>query len=431
MRIPLSITRSYRPNWGLWEGCRELIQNAKDAEVEHNAPFRVEHSGEKLTIINDGCTLNHRALLLGETTKAERDDLIGQWGDGLKIGVLALIRSGHDVTIKSGDEIWHPAIEPAPEYDGAEVLTFNIRKSRMYRPDVEVEVCGISKAQWLTIARRFRFLPGQDRDKSVPTVYGSLLLDEPGMLYVKGIFVEQVSDMHYGYDFNNVELDVDRRTVKSWSRDYECKALLEQAMVESPELTKDIFRLICEGKKDVAYFRHNGIRNESVIQTMKGLWVERHGENTIPITSVEEGAKLEHLGVRGVVVNQVAVAAFAPIIGDAETVMKELAFSTNEVFDPDTLPDGEVLLNALCILEDAGYSIDMRNIEVVDFKDKSILGQYESGKIKVARSQLTKGLSSTVITLAHELAHGMERNGVTHSQALESIMENVIAHLLK
>lgn len=430
MRIPLSITRTYRPNWGLWEGVRELIQNAKDAEVEHNAPFRVEHSGNKLLIVNEGCTLNHRALLLGETTKADRDDLIGQWGDGLKIGVLALVRSGYEVTIKSGEEIWRPSIEEAPEYGNAEVLTFAIRKARLFRPSVEVEVEGVSKAQWQEMARRFRFLPGEEYNRIVHTVYGDLLLDEPGMLYVKGIFVEKVPDMAFGYDFKDVELDVDRRTVKSWSRESECKYLLEQAMVEKPELTRDVFHLLCEGKKDVASFRYNTISKKSTLETMKELWVERHGENTIPVTSAEEAASLEHLGVRGVVVNQTAVNALGQAVGTADTIKAELAFSTSEMYDLDSIPESETLLSALCVLEDAGHAIDLKCLQVVDFKDTNILGQYDGGTIKISRGQLAKGVSPTLITLVHELGHGKESMGLTHGQAVESIMQDLVSSLL-
>jgi hypothetical protein len=406
------------------------MQNAKDAEVEYNAPFSVEHTGNKLTITNEGCTLNHRALLLGETTKADRDDLIGQWGDGLKIGVLGLLRSGHPVTIKSGDEIWHTSIDPAPEYDGAEVLTFNIRKSRMYRNSVEVEIDNVDKVDWLSMANRFRFLPGEKYRNVVYTGLGDLLIDEPGMLYAKGIFVEKIADMEYGYDFKDVELDIDRRAVNSWSREYACKRLLEQAMIEKPDLAKDVFRILCDGKKDAAYFQHSGFKNEANIKAMKDLWVERHGVNTIPIANEEDAIKLEHLGVRGVVVNPAAVAALGAVIGTVESTMAELAFATKEAFDPDSIPEGEMLLEAMCVLESANHPIDLKHFEVVDFKDPNIFGQYDCGTIKIARKQLANGLSATIGTLAHELAHGMESKGFTHGQAMQKILEDVITSLL-
>merc|ERR1711871_1871838 len=33
--ISLSLTEDYAPSWGVWEGCRELIQNWHDGCLEH------------------------------------------------------------------------------------------------------------------------------------------------------------------------------------------------------------------------------------------------------------------------------------------------------------------------------------------------------------------------------------------------------------
>lgn len=427
MRVPLSITRAYRPDWALWEGVRELVQNAKDAETEFEAPFSITHNGSKLLIMNEGCELSHRALLLGETTKAERDDLIGRWGDGLKIGVLALIRSGHPVTIKSGDEIWHPSIEPAPEYDGAEVLTFNIRKSRMFRRNVEVEIENIDRATWLVLAKRFRFLPGEEYANVVSTYSGSLLLDEPGMLYVKGIFVEKVSNMEYGYDFNNVELDIDRQTVQSWSRDSACRILFERAMREKPELVNDLYRMILAGSKDIQGYRYHAFDCEDAREPLRQKWIQEHGTGTIPVADEDATLELEHLGVKGVVVGSLAADFFGSIVGTAEAKCKELQFATKEVLDPDAIPEGGILLEAMCILENAGHPIDLKHLEVVDFKDARQRGLYDNGTIKISRARVAEGASSTIATLAHELAHGMTGS---HDANLQKILEDVIRSLL-
>ena len=80
MRYELSINVNYVPNWSITDGIRELLQNAKDAEVEFDAKMSVEHvarvrAGKKLgtlIICNEGCTLSKEALLLGTTSKAGR-----------------------------------------------------------------------------------------------------------------------------------------------------------------------------------------------------------------------------------------------------------------------------------------------------------------------------------------------------------------------
>jgi len=61
-----------------------------------------------LRIENEGAHLSREALLFGTTSKMGRADLIGKFGEGLKLGVLALVRAGRPVTIRSGSEVWNP-----------------------------------------------------------------------------------------------------------------------------------------------------------------------------------------------------------------------------------------------------------------------------------------------------------------------------------
>ena len=113
MKIELTIKVDYLPNWGVYEGIRELLQNGKDAETEYNAPLTVRYRKDSNTvgIENDGCPLPYEALLLGHTSKVGRPDLIGKFGEGLKLGILALVRTGLPVKIRSGGEVWVPSIQ--------------------------------------------------------------------------------------------------------------------------------------------------------------------------------------------------------------------------------------------------------------------------------------------------------------------------------
>jgi hypothetical protein len=41
MKTELTIKTDYLPNWGAFEGVRELLQNGKDAETEFHAKLEV------------------------------------------------------------------------------------------------------------------------------------------------------------------------------------------------------------------------------------------------------------------------------------------------------------------------------------------------------------------------------------------------------
>src|ERR1700722_2115045 len=93
VKLELSIKTNYLPSWGAYEGIRELVQNGADARVELGASFEARHrKPDTLVLENEGATLPHEALLFGHTSKAGRSDLIGKFGEGLKLGVLALVR---------------------------------------------------------------------------------------------------------------------------------------------------------------------------------------------------------------------------------------------------------------------------------------------------------------------------------------------------
>src|SRR5574343_699269 len=147
MRIELTIKVTYLPNWGAYEGLRELIQNARDAEVEHNAPMTVTFQSGKVVITNVGSTLDKRDLLLGQTTKVGRSDLIGKFGEGLKLGVLALVRAGHAVRIVTGNESWIPVIEESETFKEP-VLVFKTRALQGTHNRVSIEIDGISRQEW-------------------------------------------------------------------------------------------------------------------------------------------------------------------------------------------------------------------------------------------------------------------------------------------
>lgn len=102
-KIELSITTTYCPDWSSWEGIRELIQNARDAEVQHGATMSVVHRPDTRTLVitNEGVTLSREALLFGNTSKVGRSDMIGHFGEGMKVGILALLRVGGGVVIRT------------------------------------------------------------------------------------------------------------------------------------------------------------------------------------------------------------------------------------------------------------------------------------------------------------------------------------------
>lgn len=212
-RYPLAVSRDYVRHWKLHEAVRELLQNALDSD----SPFEYAFEGDTLTITSRYASLSPRTLLLGVTTKADRKDTIGSFGEGYKLALLVLLREGYPVIVRNGDKIWTPVFEFSEDYS-AEVMVINETDADSDCQAVEFVVMGIDPEQQDAI-RANCLLMQPPMQNVIGVEQGSILPDRPGRLFVGGLFVCSLDRMTFGYDINpeHIELERDRQTVKSWA----------------------------------------------------------------------------------------------------------------------------------------------------------------------------------------------------------------------
>lgn len=428
MKIILSITKNYRPNWDTWCGIRELVQNSRDAEVEFSAPFSCSYNKKNrtLTLVNTGCTLSHESLLLGETTKKDKPDLIGQWGDGLKIGVLALLREGKLVHIRTGNEVWQFVFEHSPEYKTT-VLVVKIRTVKTFRNVVEVEVVGLSPSEWEDLAPRFRWLPGM-KDASTEVInssYGSLLCDRPGKIYSRGIWVEDNPSLLYGYDFLDIPLNIDRCRVDSYCLEEGCRRVISSSIEVNPNLIPMFYQMILSDSADIRGFEY-WTPSPTIASSLKKEWVKQYGENTIPLAPGEVSST--HSGIIGIPTNRVAQCVLGKVVGTLESAKKRLKFSIKKEYSLNELQPRELrdLSEVLYFLKDVGYEIDQGILKIVEFRHDDILGLASNGKLQVARKVLSMGIGNLLITITHELVHLLDKNLDLHELLEEKILGKVL-----
>jgi hypothetical protein len=82
-KFQLTISAGYVEDWGLHEGVREIIQNALDGQQD-GCPMTIDHSGDTLTVSNQGARLDRSVWLLGNSSK-NADSHRGHFGEGLKL----------------------------------------------------------------------------------------------------------------------------------------------------------------------------------------------------------------------------------------------------------------------------------------------------------------------------------------------------------
>lgn len=436
MKIELTIKVDYLPEWGAYEGLRELLQNGQDAKVEMNAPLSVRYRKESSTVVieNEGSLLPHEALLLGHTTKTDRTDLIGKFGEGLKLGVLALVRAGHSVKIRSGSEVWTPSIQRSDKFN-ADVLVFEIGKGRSEKSRVQVEVGGIDVETWDRTKECFLFLlDPSDLDKTrVYTTYGDLLIGEKyaGKLFVKGIFVQNDPSMRYGYNFRDAEIDRDRKMIAKWDLQYKCRSIWAEAANKRPDLIEVFSQMLDQQASDLEGIDEFSARYlpDQVKTRVVSDFKAKHGESAMPVASLSESKDIEHLGRKGVVAPKSLKAVLEAVLGTADQVktsLKREAVKTYSWGDLGDIERGNLETAIRIISEVAPITLD--DVDVIEFRDEKILGLWKDKRIMVAYKMLAER-KTTMRVLVHELGHKLSSEGdgtKDHTDVVETMWADIL-----
>lgn len=431
-KVALSINVKYLPEWGVWEGIRELVQNGKDAETEFEAPLKVTHHNQTLRIENEGAEMAREALLFGTTSKTDRPDMIGRFGEGLKLGTLALVRAGRPVKIRCGAEVWSPTIEKSEQFK-ADVLVFDIKGGNEAKKRVRVEVGGVTSVEWAELREKFLFLADIDDKEIIKTYSGDLLLGPrfKGKLYVKGIFVQHKPDLNYGYNFRDADVDRDRKMVASWDIRWKTSYVWREALATRPDLTEPFFALVEDNQEDVQGIEDYNNVSKEVADKAAVRFREKFGKNAVPVSNLAESAEVEHLGAKGIIVPKPMGQILAKSIGDKdahnkrlrEEVVKMVAWGDLSETRQANLVAGIELLHAVhepCTID---------RIDVAEFHSGGILGQYKDSRVLIA-DRILDDENETLRVLVHEFAHEFGKDGSkSHVEVIESLWRNLVRYL--
>lgn len=306
-RHTLSITPDYVLNWGVWEAVRELLQNAIDQKntnphsavvfdytakrPDANEGFLIGLGGivparESLVVGATNCKLEPKSLLLGQTTKALKDKLIGQFGEGYKLALLVLCRLGYKVVIHNNDETWHPSFNWSDEY-GCEVLT--IERHRVHEdddntPGVLFEIEGVTEEDWAKITERFLGV-----EEPVSAILDADHLRKK--VFVCGLYVCEIEELEYGYNFaaGDIKLDRDRSVLPTFD-----VAIAASNLWERSGNHKALYDGLKGGSLDTQYCHGTTSSQNDYIMRRH---LEDHGPDVIPVSGETEAKALEDVGV--------------------------------------------------------------------------------------------------------------------------------------
>jgi len=442
--IPLSVSSDYLANWGAKEGLREMMQNFIDSQDDCGVKGSISYEGGtytgKVTLTNYGAkTLNREALLFGVTSKANRTDQRGQFGEGLKVGCLALVRENRQVTIRTQTENWIASLAPSAEFGGRKVLTFKTHKRQTVTDDVTVEIYPVYKEEWDELNRSFMFMQ-EDVEGKESDYFGKILTGEAfrNKVFAKGIFVKDMEDMKWGYDLANMTLNRDRSMVDEWDVRTNITHLLS-SLYSSGSITLEDIRDLFDNNHWEAQSSYAWSGTTIIKDMLKKYVGEQNGKKCIVTADASEATKAESFGWSSVRVPKSLADAFGSLLSSdyhAEyrkeiglstfaEMTNELRDSVAEVYDNSTLSLDEAssLTWATEVLAGAGVIVEPSVVRFV--RDGEILGLYKSGDIFIAKSMLADKVEALSI-LVHEYAHNFGGDGtIAHSSAIESLWTKI------
>ena len=196
IEYPVSV--NYRKNWGDWEAVREIYQNAVDAGDK----VSLRKTAKGLVIKDDGPGMELHNLLIGESSK-DGVSTIGKFGEGMKFGLLCLLRENRTVKIQSNGLVLKPRLQ---EMFDRQVLAIDYSTAPESYHGTKVVIHGVKES----FADRFLKTNDNFQDK--------ILLNKPGKLFIKGIYTRDI-DSDFGYNLNMerenpITGDTDMDTVK-------------------------------------------------------------------------------------------------------------------------------------------------------------------------------------------------------------------------
>lgn len=302
-KIELTIAPNYVPGWGIVEAIRELFQNALDQQTQYpdnDMDWSYDEDEQKLTISNKSSVLTANTLLLGATSKAGNVSTIGQFGEGYKIATLVLLRNNKQITFYNygAKEVWKPRFVKSRKF-GTDVLTFFIDKVSVWKtvPDANltIEVTGITRDEWENkiVPSNLHLQYGVDIIES--SKYGEAI-DQPGNVYVNGLFVCRYEPYKYGYNFKPeyIQLDRDRKMVSDFDLRW-CASRIWSGS-KSPKALE----LIEAGHADVAYITSMSSAcelSDAAYQRFRDVY----GPEAIPVVTQTELEEVPE-GYKGVIV---------------------------------------------------------------------------------------------------------------------------------
>jgi hypothetical protein len=451
--VELTVSVDYVSNWSTRHGVREIFQNAIDAEKVMGNRMEVVYERDllRLRIVTHDAKLEMKTLLLGVSEKGG-EGAIGRYGEGYKVGVLAMIRDGKRVEIRTGTQLWKPRLDRSASF-GVPTLHFDIESGHDDFSGIEVCIHGIMQKEWDEYRLMFRhtsdwsdsiltkLLPYWEGDPRRDECRVLLGEEQKGRLYVGGIFVTMDEELEHGYDLppESFCLDRDRDVIRRHELDA-CMGTFWQSVFVDAWEAKDSVRMsfvvdkIKNDDRDAQSIKTGSIRSQ--FHRALVAWIrQQHGENVYPVPDTSTAHQAKEAGVVATVIPAKVHALVSNQFPSLADLRKRRESEVVRSWSVDTLEktDNVTLRWAWDMVVKAGKKrltwLEPKNLpmpQIAEFRSENVEGVNAGGLIFVKKDML-KQKGRLIVTLVHEYIHQVTGK---HDEAMLSLSEQIYEEII-
>ncbi len=430
MRVPLSISPDY-VNWSWWECIRELFQNGIDSHTLGNT-MRYSYSrlSKRLIIHNDRSVLARETLVLGVSSKRGDDSQRGGFGEGYKLAVSVLLRLGATITIFNGNEVWTPELAFSDQFN-SKVLFFSMIPSSRSASGLTFVITGVPEEEWERAQSRLLFL--SKYPEHIKTSKLCILTDPQysGKLFVKGIYVSDLSDKHtFGYDISKISLNRDRQAPDPYAFKVLVSSAFKEAVVSGALPAQRLFDILEKGGGEASAFDADWVAASKFEELLCQAFDSKYGADSIPVSNPEEAQRVADWSLTGVQINPSLLRLLRRVKSSVEKIAQSGVYEISRQYTVRDLSEQEKESLRWAISLVSQYeSVDLNRVHVVDFRTKRLLGMYRGGDVFLDRRVLADRYN-LIATLVHEVCHkyGIDGSQI-HRNKVEDTLGKIIVHL--
>lgn len=212
IELPLDI--NCVAHWSIEDAIRELLQNAID-----RGEYETQTNSCGLRIISKNTLLPVDSLVIGKTTKGIND--IGGFGEGYKMAIVVLLRNHIPISVITDQHKWEFYFGHSSTF-GCKILRVKILtqtraddRNTEFILDVDPKITNPILHKLVMSNRNF-----YDSNEIINTNKGQIILnpDNPGDIFINGLYISNNKKFKYGYNFNPgvLHLDRDRKIIETY-----------------------------------------------------------------------------------------------------------------------------------------------------------------------------------------------------------------------